>query len=82
MIAFSSQHIQNKHLVNKRVRVLDFTHNIVLLLCSTVERLSPANETMDLPPKKEEKKVGFCGVFITLKAGKPFKNEVVAFCIF
>lgn len=41
----------------KRKRVLDSAHAVAPGLCSTVERLSLANETMALPPKKEEKKV-------------------------
>lgn len=35
-----------------------------LAFVPTVERLSTANETMELPPKKEEKKVRFYDVLV------------------
>lgn len=65
-------------MLNKRLHVLDCTHTVVLLFCSTVERLSPAHETMELPPKKEEKRVCFYDFVFTIKAGKCFKNPFVA----
>lgn len=46
-------------LTEQSMHVSGCLHTIVPSLCSTVERLSPANEIMELPPKKEEKKVGF-----------------------
>lgn len=53
-VCFKSKYLQRKR---ERKRVLDSAHAVAPGLCSTVERLSLANETMALPPKKEEKKV-------------------------
>lgn len=49
--------------------------------CSTVERLSPANETMPLPPKKEEKRVRFSHI-VHFLYGNFDENQIVELFVF
>lgn len=76
VIAFLSlQHLPKQHLMKERVS--DSTHAAVTSLCSAVEHLSPANEAMEHPPKKEEKKVHFSDFFCRLSCREMFHTSIL-----